>query len=338
MLFLYVVAVSDAVGDYTGVFILNGQSGQQVSPLYVTGKSGDAISLGLRDGVRFPVSLAHTILSESSFEVNLDFKYIKEEGKEGQKTIFNFKENWVWTSPGFTLYACNECPHGGPVKPDSFVIRFLWADGLNATQGADYSYLLSMGEYPVNEWTNITRHLNGTSPLSEEDIQSYTIDILTNYEGNYSAAKTEIEAYLNKYESRFPPLFSDRSLVDVSQLPALDRIAIALQQDILDHEFVLGNLFLVAGMSFEAADVFPGKINEGAERISNGVVEINRFPRVSTSFDVVNTTTDVANLFWGAIYISIPDGMPEGWQSIRMNKAIRSPLFSDHWRSYYGYQ
>ena len=39
---------------------------------------------------------------------------------------------------------------------DKFYVRFLYADGLRATQGSDYSYLLTVDSFPVDEWINIS--------------------------------------------------------------------------------------------------------------------------------------------------------------------------------------
>ena len=235
----------------------------------------------------------------------------------------------------------------------------------------------------------MTNHVSGLAPLDESAYNLATIDILTNYQSNYRAVKEEVDAYLLAYEEKYPPLFENREFTDVSQLPAEDRITISLQQGILDNEFVLGNIDNVAGIAFEAAEVFPGKVSSAAPRISQGkidinatyitdqgyqlggdqairptgyyaapgevvqvslpesmvnegiriqvgahdfdltrkITEINRFPRISTLFDVVSTTTKVANPFGGAIYIRIPDGSQFGWQEIVVSNAVESPFY-----------
>ena len=470
----------DEIGDYSPELLFDGQANLDIDSLFIPSENGSAIQLDIMDGLSFPTTLSEQLLSNGSFEINLDFKYESKDDQIGQKTIFNFKKSTSWVSSGFTLYACPECPFGGPVDEDQWYLRFLWADGLEATQGSDYSYLLTIDAFPVDEWVNIsfivdiekrrwtiragdsyvsqgfdeffnfeylkeelltsnprvgweqnlesaifwnpaeydgsavydnvqffvpkrpssvpvlktaleqmTAYINEELSLSQEELNQLTIDILVNYEGNYQQAREEIDAYLFAYESKYPPLFESRSPVNISELPEVGRITFALQQDILDSEFKLGNLEDLEGLVFEASEVFPGKVSDDAIKVLNSQIEINatyitdqgyqrggdkairptghyavagdlidvtvpqdlvgknvrilvgahsfdltrkineinRFPRISTSFDVLEETTTIANPFGGAIYFVIPDGLEAGWQTVIIDHAVRAPYF-----------
>ncbi len=120
----------------------------------------------------------------------------------------------------------------------------------------------------------MTDHILGNQTLTQTQIDGYLADILINYQGNYTVAKTEIDNYLSAYENAFEPLFASGVKVNVGTLPAIDRIAIALQQDIFDREFVLGNIENMAGTTFEAAQVYPGSVDPAAPRIASATVPI----------------------------------------------------------------
>ncbi|CAL2078794.1 M60 family peptidase N-terminal accessory domain-containing protein [Tenacibaculum sp. 190524A05c] len=127
----------------------------------------------------------------------------------------------------------------------------------------------------TNAIDEMTKSILGTVTLTQSQKDLYTIDILLNYSNNYASAKTSIDAYLKAYEDNYAPLFQSGSLVNISDLSNESRITFYLQQDIHDNEFVLGNIDNVSGIKFEAADVFPGSIDNSAPRLVSQVVEIN---------------------------------------------------------------
>jgi hypothetical protein len=121
----------------------------------------------------------------------------------------------------------------------------------------------------------MTDHILGNNILSAEQQQNYTSEIFINAAFNYQNAKSEVDAYLAAFEANYPPLFESRARVNVSLLSNEERIAITLQQDIHDNEFVEGNIEQMAGTTFEAAEVFPGLVNTNAPRLDNGSIQIN---------------------------------------------------------------
>jgi hypothetical protein len=472
--------IIDKVGIYSPEVIFNGEINGQIDSLFTSGVEGSAIQLDNRDGLIFPASLSEALLSDGSFEISVDFKYESKEGNSGQKTIVNFKSDRDWTSPGFNLYACRQCPFGDEVLDDKFYVRFLYADGLRATQGSDYSYLLTVDSFPVDEWINInfivdfekrqwtiqagksyisqgfdeffnfenvkeellhnnpylgwelglqgdidydppsyqasgvydnleifvpkrpasvptlknaleqmTEEIRGKIQLTDVEKEQFKIDILSNFASNYKNAKQEIDSYLFAYETTNSPLFESREFVNITELSREAQITFALQQDILDNEYSNENIENMAGIYFEAAEAFPGIIGSNAKRIQSSNVEINatyitdrgyqrggdyairptgfyaapgelvelitpddlinknirvqvgahnfdltrkineinRFPRITTEFEIIESKTTIANPFGGGIYIIIPDGTDYNWQTIEIKNAIKSPYF-----------
>ena len=64
------------------------------------------------------------------------------------------------------------------------------------------------------------------------------------------------------------------------------------------------------------------------DRDLTGLDYINRFYRISKTFELTSTVTEVANPFGGGLYIKIPDGSSFGDFSITINGAVKSPHFS----------
>ncbi len=54
----------------------------------------------------------------------------------------------------------------------------------------------------------------------------------------------------------------------------------------------------------------------------------NRFHRVSKTYPLNSTSTNVANPFGGGIYILVPEGSSLGWINITVNDAVKSPYYS----------
>lgn len=121
----------------------------------------------------------------------------------------------------------------------------------------------------------VTNHVNESNVLTQTELDDYTNDIISNYQGSYFDAETEILNYTNTYEAKYEPLFTNRDLQNVYEMSKEAQIIYYLQQYILDDVFVSGNLDLVDGVKFEAAEVFPGAINTNAPRIASETFDIN---------------------------------------------------------------
>ena len=122
----------------------------------------------------------------------------------------------------------------------------------------------------------ITNHINETEILTQAQLDAYTNDILTNYQGNYFEAETEMNDYMTAYEEKNDPLFLEREILqNVYELPKEAQILFFLQQYIHDDVFVTENMDLVVGLKYEAADVFPGLIDVSAPRITSEIFDIN---------------------------------------------------------------
>ena len=120
----------------------------------------------------------------------------------------------------------------------------------------------------------MTKHVDGTSTLSESELKKYLTDIQTNYSGNFTDAKSATFEFINTYENKYDPLFKDGRQAVFSELPVEAQTLIFLQQSIFDEEYET-NPELMEGIKFEFSEVFPGKVKESALRINNAAVEIN---------------------------------------------------------------
>ena len=120
----------------------------------------------------------------------------------------------------------------------------------------------------------MTKHVDGTSTLSESELKKYLTDIQTNYSGNFTDAKSATFEFINTYENKYDPLFKDGRQAVFSELPVEAQTLIFLQQSIFDEEYKT-NPELMEGIKFEFSEVFPGKVKESALRINNAAVEIN---------------------------------------------------------------
>ncbi len=116
-------------------------------------------------------------------------------------------------------------------------------------------------------------HINGTI-LTDMQLDGYLTDVIFNYDGNFSAAQTQIFNYINTYEAAYDPVFSDRQIVAISSLSQVAQLLIFLQQKIHDQEFVGGNIANVAGVAFEFSDIFPGPVAPTAPRVNSATVEV----------------------------------------------------------------
>ena len=137
----------------------------------------------------------------------------------------------------------------------------------------------------------MTNHINGSSPLSESQLQKYLTDIQLNYSGNFTAAKSDILEYLNAYENKYEPVFANGNQAMFAELPVETQTLIFLQQAIFDEEYN-SNAEDMEGIKFEFSEVFPGKVKDSSPRINDASVEINGTYNVIHGARHLNDTWD----------------------------------------------
>ena len=137
----------------------------------------------------------------------------------------------------------------------------------------------------------MTNHINGSSPLSESQLQKYLTDIQLNYSGNFIAAKSNILEYLNAYENKYEPVFANGNQAMFAELPVETQTLIFLQQAIFDEEYN-SNAEDMEGIKFEFSEVFPGKVKDSSPRINDASVEINGTYNVIHGARHLNDTWD----------------------------------------------
>ena len=137
----------------------------------------------------------------------------------------------------------------------------------------------------------MTNHINGSSPLSESQLQKYLTDIQLNYSGNFIAAKSDILEYLNAYENKYEPVFANGNQAMFAELPVETQTLIFLQQAIFDEEYN-SNAEDMEGIKFEFSEVFPGKVKDSSPRINDASVEINGTYNVIHGARHLNDTWD----------------------------------------------
>ena len=137
----------------------------------------------------------------------------------------------------------------------------------------------------------MTNHVNGSSPLSESQLQKYLTDIQLNYSGNFTAAKSDILEYLNAYENKYEPVFANGNQAMFAELPVETQTLIFLQQAIFDEEYN-SNAEEMEGIKFEFSEVFPGKVKDSSPRINDASVEINGTYNVIHGARHLNDTWD----------------------------------------------
>ena len=72
------------------------------------------------------------------------------------------------------------------------------------------------------------------------------------------------------------------------------------------------------------------KVRVGAHQhnLAKYSTSFNRFPRISTLYDVTATSLTVANPFGGGIYVTFPDGANYGAVTCQISGAVKSPYYS----------
>ena len=137
----------------------------------------------------------------------------------------------------------------------------------------------------------MTNHVNGSSPLTESQLQKYLTDIQLNYSGNFTDAKSDIFEFLNAYENKYEPVFANGNQAVFSELPVETQTLIFLQQAIFDEEYK-SNAEEMEGIKFEFSEVFPGKVKDSSPRINDASVEINGTYNVIHGARHLNDTWD----------------------------------------------
>ncbi|MBQ4820613.1 M60 family peptidase N-terminal accessory domain-containing protein [Aquimarina sp. MMG016] len=69
------------------------------------------------------------------------------------------------------------------------------------------------------------------------------------------------------------------------------------------------------------------KIIAGAHTDQSSLEGMQRFQRISKVIEITSTTTQIANPFGGALYLKIPQELNEGWQTVTIDGAVKSPYF-----------
>jgi len=137
----------------------------------------------------------------------------------------------------------------------------------------------------------MTNHVNGSSPLTESQLQKYLTDIQLNYSGNFTDAKSDIFEFLNAYENKYEPVFANGNQAVFSELPVETQTLIFLQQAIFDEEYK-SNAEEMEGIKFEFSEVFPGKVKDSSPRINDASVEIDGTYNVIHGARHLNDTWD----------------------------------------------
>lgn len=135
-------------------------------------------------------------------------------------------------------------------------------------------------------------HSNGLQILNNTQLEGFLVDIFLNYHGNYAGAETEIFDFISAYESNYDPVLSDRSILPFRDLIPETQALIFVQQKIHDNQFSPSNVSNMAGVKFEAAEVFPGPVSNTAPRVQNATVEINATHKVFAGARLAADTED----------------------------------------------
>ena len=234
-------------------------------------------------------------------------------------------------------------------------------------------------------------HVNQKISLTSSQREANVAIVLADFKNVFSGIRSDVYSYVKAHEQHLPVLFKNRNTVSFASMSPEDRLMVTLQQYILDEEFVLGNIKNVEGIKFKFADLFPGKIDSTAARVSKAKVSINgthihvpasttafdkdpakrptgyyaapgeiisitipdelinkgllaqigvhsddlskkravnRFVRISKSFELKQKLTLIANPLGGPIYIKVPEPSNLSWFEVEISGAIKSPYFS----------
>ena len=123
--------------------------------------------------------------------------------------------------------------------------------------------------------SELTADITGAQSLTDEQKETHFRLLELELPRVIDAIRPEVMAFLTAYETTHPPLFESAERVRRQSLSWEDQAVILLQTHIKNEDFVNGRLDLVEGLSFEAAEVFPGVIDPDEPRISAAEVSWN---------------------------------------------------------------
>jgi len=125
-------------------------------------------------------------------------------------------------------------------------------------------------------------HVNGDNILSNAQLENYLNIIQINWWGNFAKLRNEVFDFINAYESKNDPLFTQSngklvggSTVKIVDLPIPSQAIYYIQQQIFDDEYTSSNISNMEGVKFEAHEAFPGKVSDSAPRVETASVEID---------------------------------------------------------------
>ena len=112
--------------------------------IFAPGLSGTGVTLGPSDGVQLPSELSALLVSEESFEIDLNFNYIDDGGTEGIKPVFSMKTNTGEGTPGFMIESARDF-----IDVTRIRLYFLYSDGVG------HVYTRDLGSFEANAWVNL---------------------------------------------------------------------------------------------------------------------------------------------------------------------------------------
>lgn len=136
--------------------------------------------------------------------------------------------------------------------------------------------LVDLNEYKSN-LLSLTNYLNGTNTsLTNDEVSSISTSIISSHPGNYLDAKTEVDGFISTYENTKPPLFESNEKVDFYDFyDPIDWVSFVLKIDLFNNYFEPGYFDQVEGYKFKEADIYPGPVNESAERVTGAVATVD---------------------------------------------------------------
>jgi hypothetical protein len=122
----------------------------------------------------------------------------------------------------------------------------------------------------------LTNDLNGSGPLTEQELEVHLDIILENlYLADFDAIKVALFAYTAQYEADFPPLYSDGIQHTFEDLPVHDRLLQYAQGYVFETQYQPSDLEERAGLSFEHAEVIPGSVPVSTPRVASANVQLD---------------------------------------------------------------
>lgn len=127
-----------------------------------------------------------------------------------------------------------------------------------------------------NALQQLTDHLNGVIVLTDEEIDKYVGEGLSNFRDNYLVSKTYVDSYLEAYEATHEPMFNHNDSRNFyEEYDSFSALALNLQLDIFDNYATTDHIDNVVGIGFETAQFFPGPVDPTAARLDAQAIPIN---------------------------------------------------------------